>query len=40
MAAGRLDAGITWRGDWFRHAEATAALLGRQLRGKAVLELS
>ncbi|MGW4590773.1 zinc-binding dehydrogenase [Amycolatopsis thermoflava] len=40
VAAGRLDAGITWRGDWSRHAEATAALLGRRLRGKAVLELS
>ncbi|UQS27497.1 zinc-binding dehydrogenase [Amycolatopsis thermalba] len=40
VAAGRLDAGITWRGDWSRHAEATAALLGRRLRGKAVLEIS
>ncbi|WP_431929156.1 zinc-binding dehydrogenase [Amycolatopsis tucumanensis] len=40
VAGGRLDAGITWRGDWSRHAEATAALLGRRLRGKAVLELS
>ncbi|NIH86895.1 zinc-binding dehydrogenase [Amycolatopsis granulosa] len=40
VADGRLDPGITWRGDWSRHAEATAALLGRRLRGKAVLEIS
>jgi len=40
VAAGRLDPGITWRDDWTRHAEATAALLGRRLRGKAVLEVS
>ncbi|GAB3582962.1 zinc-binding dehydrogenase [Amycolatopsis endophytica] len=40
VAAGRLDPGITWRGDWTRHHEATATLLGRRLRGKAVLEVS
>jgi NADPH:quinone reductase-like Zn-dependent oxidoreductase len=40
VAAGRLDPQITWRGDWSRHAEATSALLGRRLHGKAVLEVS
>lgn len=40
VAAGRLEANVTWRGDWSRHAEATEALLGRRLHGKAVLEIS
>lgn len=40
VAEGRLDPGISWRGDWSRHAEASSALLGRRLHGKAVLEIS
>ncbi|HVV11512.1 zinc-binding dehydrogenase [Amycolatopsis sp.] len=40
VAAGRVDPQISWRGDWSRHAEASAALLGRRLHGKAVLEVS
>lgn len=38
-AAGRLDPGISWRGPWDRYAEAVRALVGRRLRGKAVLEI-
>jgi NADPH:quinone reductase len=40
VAAGRLEANVTWRGDWSRHAEATEALLGRRLHGKAVLDIT
>lgn len=40
VAGGRLDPQITWRGDWEKHAGATAALLGCRLHGKAVLEVS
>lgn len=38
--AGQLDAQIGWRGPWEKAADAAAALLGRQVRGKAVLEVS
>ncbi|MFE6862106.1 zinc-binding dehydrogenase [Nocardia sp. NPDC057668] len=40
VAAGTLDAGISWRGDWTRVGEAAEALLSRRLHGKAVLDLS
>ncbi|MBT2230111.1 zinc-binding dehydrogenase [Nonomuraea sp. NEAU-A123] len=39
LAAGRLDPQISWRGSWQEAAQATAALLGRRLHGKAVLEI-
>lgn len=38
-AAGDLDPGISWRGDWTRADEAVAALLSGSLHGKAVLNL-
>ncbi|PSK95899.1 NADPH:quinone reductase-like Zn-dependent oxidoreductase [Murinocardiopsis flavida] len=40
VAAGRIDPHVTWRGDWSRAAEAVEALLGRRVRGKAVLEIA
>ena len=40
VAAGELDPQIGWRGPWDKAADAAAALLGRQVRGKAVLEVS
>ncbi|MFD5431385.1 zinc-binding dehydrogenase [Kitasatospora sp. NPDC127067] len=39
VAAGELDPGITWRGDWDDAAEAVDTLLGRRLHGKAVLTI-
>ncbi|TDD45275.1 alcohol dehydrogenase [Nonomuraea terrae] len=39
VAAGDLDPGISWRGGWQRADEAIAALLGRRLHGKAVLDV-
>ncbi|MFH8992477.1 zinc-binding dehydrogenase [Streptomyces sp. NPDC017940] len=39
VAAGRLDAGQAWRGSWADAGDAAAALLGRRLGGKAVLEV-
>jgi len=39
LAAGALDPQIGWRGPWERVAEAVAALLGRRVRGKAVLDV-
>ncbi|MFB4314875.1 zinc-binding dehydrogenase [Actinomadura sp. 21ATH] len=39
LAAGELDAQVGWRGPWERAEEAAAALLARQVAGKAVLEL-
>ncbi|GAA2366158.1 zinc-binding dehydrogenase [Streptomyces cuspidosporus] len=39
VAAGRLDPQIGWRGPWERAPEAVAALLGRRVRGKAVLDV-
>jgi NADPH:quinone reductase len=40
VAAGELDPQVDWRGPWEKAADATAALLGRKVRGKAVLEVS
>ncbi|MFI9002098.1 zinc-binding dehydrogenase [Streptomyces sp. NPDC053541] len=40
VAAGDLDPGVTWRGDWSRAAEAVDALRSGRLHGKAVLTLS
>jgi NADPH:quinone reductase len=40
LAAGELDPQIGWRGSWERAGEAAAALLGRRVRGKAVLEVA
>jgi NADPH:quinone reductase len=39
VAAGELDPQIGWRGSWEKAADA-AALLGRRVRGKAVVEVS
>ncbi|WP_031467163.1 zinc-binding dehydrogenase [Sciscionella sediminilitoris] len=39
VAAGRLDPAVSWRGDWRTLGEAADALLGRQLHGKAVLDV-
>ena len=39
LAAGDLDPQIGWRSSWRQAGEAAAALLGRQVRGKAVLDL-
>lgn len=39
VADGRLDVPIGWRGSWERADEAAAALLGRRVDGKAVLEI-
>ncbi len=40
VAAGELDPLVHWRGPWEKVAEAAAALLGRTVRGKAVLEVA
>jgi NADPH:quinone reductase-like Zn-dependent oxidoreductase len=40
VAAGALDPQIGWRGSWDRAGEAADALLGRRVRGKAVLEVT
>lgn len=40
LAAGEIEAEIGWRGPWARADEAVEALLGRRVRGKAVLEVS
>jgi NADPH2:quinone reductase len=40
VAAGELDPQIGWRGPWEKAADAAAALLGRRVRGKAVLDVS
>lgn len=40
IAAGQLDPQVGWRGPWEKAPDAVAALLGRQVRGKAVLEVS
>lgn len=39
VAAGRLDPQVSWRGSWKDAADATGALLGRRLHGKAVLDI-
>lgn len=40
LEAGELDPRIGWRGSWDRASEAAAALMGRRVRGKAVLEVA
>jgi NADPH:quinone reductase len=40
LAAGEFDPQIGWRGSWDRVSEAAAALMGRRVRGKAVLEVA
>jgi NADPH:quinone reductase-like Zn-dependent oxidoreductase len=40
LAAGQLDVEIGYRGDWDRVDDAIAALLGRKVVGKAVLDVS
>jgi NADPH:quinone reductase-like Zn-dependent oxidoreductase len=40
VAAGRLDPLVGWRGPWDKVGEAASALLGRTVRGKAVLEVT
>jgi NADPH:quinone reductase-like Zn-dependent oxidoreductase len=39
LAAGQLDPQVGWRGSWERASEAAGLLLGRRVRGKAVLEV-
>jgi NADPH2:quinone reductase len=39
LARGELDPQIGWRSSWRQAGDAAAALLGRQVRGKAVLDL-
>lgn len=39
MQAGKLQVDIGWRGSWSRIAEASEALFGRQVSGKAVLDI-
>ncbi len=39
MQAGQLQVDVGWRGSWSRIAEAGAALFGRQVAGKAVLDV-
>lgn len=40
LHAGALDPQIGWRGPWKRVEDAAGALLGRRVRGKAVLEVT
>ncbi len=40
VAAGELDPLVDWRGPWEKIGEAAGALLGRTVRGKAVLEMT
>lgn len=40
LAAGRLDPQIGWRGSWEHVDEAADALVGRQVAGKAVLDIT
>ena len=40
LAQGKLDPQIGWRGNWERVDEAAQALLGRQVAGKAVLDIT
>ena len=39
LDAGQLDPQIGWRGSWDRAGEAADALIGRRVRGKAILEV-
>ncbi|WP_043624566.1 zinc-binding dehydrogenase [Nonomuraea candida] len=40
VAAGELDPGISWRGEWKQADEAVAALVEGRLHGKAVLDFA
>lgn len=40
IAHGKLDPQVGWRGGWDRVAEAVEALFGRQIPGKAVLDVT
>jgi NADPH:quinone reductase-like Zn-dependent oxidoreductase len=40
VASGELDPQIDWRGPWEKAADAVDALLGRKVRGKAVLDVA
>jgi NADPH:quinone reductase len=40
LDAGELDPQIGWQGPWGRADEAAAALMGRRVRGKAILEVA
>jgi NADPH2:quinone reductase len=40
VAAGDLDPQVGWRGPWQQAADAAAALMGRKVQGKAVLEVA
>jgi NADPH:quinone reductase len=40
VAAGELDPLVDWRGPWDKVGEAAAALLGRTVQGKAVLDVT
>jgi hypothetical protein len=39
MQAGKLHVDVGWRGSWSRIAEASGALFGRKVAGKAVLDV-
>jgi hypothetical protein len=39
MRQGRLRVDVGWRGSWSRIGEAATALFGRQVAGKAVLDI-
>ncbi len=39
MQGGKLQVDVGWRGSWLRIAEASAALFGRRVAGKAVLDV-
>jgi NADPH:quinone reductase-like Zn-dependent oxidoreductase len=40
LEAGELDPQIGWRGSWDRAGEAADALIGRRVRGKAILDVA
>jgi hypothetical protein len=40
VAAGELDPQVDWQGPWDKVGEAAGALLGRTVRGKAILEVT
>ena len=40
LEQGRLEVPVGWRGDWHSYEEAIELLLSRQVRGKAVLDVS
>lgn len=40
LQTGHLKAEVKWRGNWKDYPEAMSALLGRRLRGKAILDIT